>query len=119
MTNALIHIFIRDAENTGDSRVREKFGVLSGAVGLACNLFLFALKLIIGLLTGDVYKRQALYRKCGLIWFCNARYSACFCRRRVISSPCRRSTISRKNAKISRERLQSAPRTASTSPSLR
>ena len=51
MTNALIHIFIRDAENTGDSRVREKFGVLSGAVGLACNLFLFALKLIIGLLT--------------------------------------------------------------------
>lgn len=46
MTNALIHIFIRDAENTGDSRVREKFGVLSGAVGLACNLFLFALKLI-------------------------------------------------------------------------
>lgn len=47
MTNALIHIFIRDAENTGDSRVREKFGVLSGAVGLACNLFLFALKLII------------------------------------------------------------------------
>ena len=54
MTNALIHIFIRDAENTGDSRVREKFGVLSGAVGLACNLFLFALKLIIGLLTGSI-----------------------------------------------------------------
>ena len=45
MTNALIHIFIRDAENTGDSQVREKFGVLSGAVGLACNLFLFALKI--------------------------------------------------------------------------
>jgi len=54
MTKALIHIFIRDAENTGDSRVREKFGVLSGAVGLACNLFLFALKLIIGLLTGSI-----------------------------------------------------------------
>ena len=54
MTNALIHIFIRDAENTGDSRVREKFGVLSGAVGLACTLFLFALKLIIGLLTGSI-----------------------------------------------------------------
>ena len=54
MTNALIHIFIRDAENTSDSRVREKFGVLSGAVGLACNLFLFALKLIIGLLTGSI-----------------------------------------------------------------
>ena len=54
MTNALIHIFIRDAENTGDSRVREKFGVLSGAVGLACHLFLFALKLIIGLLTGSI-----------------------------------------------------------------
>ena len=32
----------------------KKFGVLSGAVGLACNLFLFALKLIIGLLTGSI-----------------------------------------------------------------
>lgn len=54
MTNALIHIFIRDADNVKDGRVREKYGILSGAVGLACNLFLFALKLAIGLLTGAI-----------------------------------------------------------------
>ena len=54
MTNALIRIFIRDADNVKDGRVREKYGILSGAVGLACNLFLFALKLAIGLLTGAI-----------------------------------------------------------------
>ena len=54
MTNALIRIFIRDADNVKDGRVREKYGILSGAVGLACNLFLFALKLVIGLLTGAI-----------------------------------------------------------------
>ena len=54
MTNTLIRIFIRDADNVKDGRVREKYGILSGAVGLACNLFLFALKLAIGLLTGAI-----------------------------------------------------------------
>ena len=32
MTKALIRLFIRDAENTRDARVRERYGVLSGAV---------------------------------------------------------------------------------------
>ena len=34
--------------------MREQYGILSGAVGLACNLFLFALKLTIGLVTGAI-----------------------------------------------------------------
>ena len=54
MTKALIRMFIRDPENTGDPRVREHYGILSGAVGLACNLLLFALKLVIGLVTGSI-----------------------------------------------------------------
>ena len=54
MTKALIRLFIRDADKTRDARVRERYGVLSGAVGIACNVFLFALKLTIGLLTGSI-----------------------------------------------------------------
>ncbi len=54
MTNTLIRLFIRDADNTRDARVREQYGVLSGAVGVACNVFLFALKLVIGFLTGSI-----------------------------------------------------------------
>ena len=45
MTSLLIRLFVKDAENTRDARVRERYGVLSGAVGIACNLFLFALKM--------------------------------------------------------------------------
>lgn len=54
MTKALICLFIRDAENTRDARVRERYGVLSGAVGIACNVFLFILKVVIGLVTGSI-----------------------------------------------------------------
>ena len=54
MTKALIRLFIRDADNVHDMRVREQYGVLSGAVGIACNVFLFVLKVIIGLLTGAI-----------------------------------------------------------------
>lgn len=54
MTKALIRLFVRDAENTRDVRVRERYGVLSGVVGIACNVLLFALKLVIGLLTGSI-----------------------------------------------------------------
>ena len=54
MTNTLIRLFIRDADNTRDARVREQYGVLSGAVGIVCNVFLFALKLVIGFLTGSI-----------------------------------------------------------------
>ena len=54
MTKALIRLYIRDADKTKDARVREQYGVLSGAVGLACNVFLFLLKLTIGFLTGSI-----------------------------------------------------------------
>lgn len=54
MTKALIRLFIRDAENTRDARVREQYGVMSGAVGIACNVFLFILKVVIGLVTGSI-----------------------------------------------------------------
>ncbi len=54
MTEFLIRTFVHDAEDTRNSRVRERYGVLSGAVGIACNVLLFVLKLVIGLLTGSI-----------------------------------------------------------------
>ena len=54
MTKALIRLFIKNAEDTRSAAVRERYGILSGAVRLACNLFLFALKLTIGLVTGAI-----------------------------------------------------------------
>lgn len=54
MTDFLIRHFIPDAENVRDAQVRERYGVLSGMVGILCNMLLFALKLAIGLATGAI-----------------------------------------------------------------
>ncbi len=54
MTKALISFFVKDAGNIRDPVVRERYGVLSGAVGVCCNAFLFLLKLVIGFLAGSV-----------------------------------------------------------------
>ena len=57
----LIKRFIPDSENVTDKKVRERYTVLGGAVGLVCNLFLFVLKLLIGMamnsiaVTGDAF----------------------------------------------------------------
>ena len=45
---------IRDAENTQDKHVRERYGVLSGALGVLCNTLLFLTKLIIGVLMNSI-----------------------------------------------------------------
>ena len=37
MTKALIRLFIKNAEDTRSAAVREQYGILSGAVGIACN----------------------------------------------------------------------------------
>lgn len=55
MTEFLIRRFLgEDRDRTGDARVRERYGILSGCVGLACNALLFAVKLLIGLATGAI-----------------------------------------------------------------
>lgn len=48
MTRLLIKLFIRDSENTGSEAVRMRYGVLSGAVGIALNALLSLFKLIFG-----------------------------------------------------------------------
>lgn len=54
MTQFLLKLFIKDRENTEDVNVRKKYGTLSGAVGIICNLFLCSFKIIIGIITGSI-----------------------------------------------------------------
>lgn len=54
MTKLLLKLFVPDAEQTDNPRVRARIGKLSGGVGIVCNVLLFAGKLIAGMLTGSV-----------------------------------------------------------------
>ena len=50
----LVRLFIKDCDNVTDPSVRERYGILSGAVGIALNLLLSAGKLFAGLMTGSI-----------------------------------------------------------------
>ncbi|MDE6107883.1 MAG: cation diffusion facilitator family transporter, partial [Oscillospiraceae bacterium] len=54
MTELLLKRFVPDYENVKDSAVRERYGALSGTVGIILNLCLTAGKFVAGLLTGAV-----------------------------------------------------------------
>ena len=50
----LVRLFIKDCDNVTDPAVRARYGILSGAVGIALNLLLSAGKLFAGLMTGSI-----------------------------------------------------------------
>lgn len=50
----LVKLLIKDYENTQDVNVRQSYGILSGVLGIICNLLLFAIKSIAGLLSGAI-----------------------------------------------------------------
>lgn len=54
MTNVLIRFFIKNPEDTANPQVREAYGMLSGCVGIVCNLVLAAAKFVIGMLSGSI-----------------------------------------------------------------
>ena len=54
MTKLLLRLFVKDADNTENPKVRAAIGTLSGLVGIVCNLLLFGFKLLVGTLTGSV-----------------------------------------------------------------
>lgn len=54
MTKLLLKIFIKDHENIQDDKVREKYGVLSGAVGIFCNVLLTVAKFLVGTVTNSI-----------------------------------------------------------------
>lgn len=54
MTELLIRLFIKDREQVDNPKVRRAYGTMGGAVGILCNVFLFAVKLFAGILTGAI-----------------------------------------------------------------
>lgn len=54
LNNLILKLFIKDYKNISDSKVRDKYGYLSGVVGVFINLLLFILKMCIGLLVNSV-----------------------------------------------------------------
>ncbi len=54
MTNLLLKVFVKDCDNTKDPAVRERYGILSGAVGIVLNLLLCAGKFIVGAASNSI-----------------------------------------------------------------
>lgn len=50
----IARLFIKSASNTSDPIVRKNYGTLGGIFGIICNLVLFAIKLMAGLITGSI-----------------------------------------------------------------
>lgn len=49
MIKLLVKTFIKNHEETKNPKVREKYGVLGGVLGIICNIILFVVKLVIGI----------------------------------------------------------------------
>ena len=54
MTDFLVKRFVKDYEDVGNAQVRTAYGVLASCVGIGCNVFLFVLKLLVGLAVHSV-----------------------------------------------------------------
>ncbi len=54
MTDLLVRIFVKDNKNIENARVRTSYGILSSLVGIACNVLLFATKLLIGIIINSI-----------------------------------------------------------------
>ena len=54
MSRLLIRLFIKDYQKTTDVKVRARYGILSGAVGIVLNVLLSAVKLLIGSVTHSI-----------------------------------------------------------------
>ncbi len=54
MIDLIIRRWIKDYQNTNDRKVRESYIVLSGIVGILCNLLLFGVKLTAGLVSNSI-----------------------------------------------------------------
>ncbi len=54
MIRFLVKKSIPDYNNTQDSHVRQRYGVLGGVLGILCNALLFSMKLLSGILSGSI-----------------------------------------------------------------
>lgn len=54
MTKLFLKCFVKDYEEIQNPKVRQSVGQLSGSVGIFCNVLLFLIKLLAGMMTGAV-----------------------------------------------------------------
>ena len=54
MTGLLIKLFIKNSEDIINPQVRKDYGALSGGVGIVCNIILFLIKLITGIISASI-----------------------------------------------------------------
>ncbi len=54
MTELLVRLFVKDNKNIENAKVRTSYGILSSLVGIACNVLLFATKLLIGIIINSI-----------------------------------------------------------------
>lgn len=54
MTDLLLRLFVKDADNTENPAVHTSIGKMAGFTGICCNILLFLGKLLAGLLSGSV-----------------------------------------------------------------
>lgn len=54
MIKLIIKKFVKNYNDVENKYVRESYGILSGILGILCNLFLFGLKLTIGLIMNSI-----------------------------------------------------------------
>lgn len=54
MVDFLVKRFVKNSGDVDDPAVRQRYGALSGGVGIALNLLLFAVKLLSGVLTASI-----------------------------------------------------------------
>lgn len=54
MTRFLIKLFIKNSSDTSNTAVRYRYGTLGSITGICCNIFLFAIKLVAGIISGSI-----------------------------------------------------------------
>lgn len=64
MTDYLVKRFVRDYDQVQDPEVRERYGLLSGIVGILLNLLLSVGKFFAGLVTGSISLRRTPSTTC-------------------------------------------------------
>lgn len=54
MTELILKLFVKDRSNTGDPKVRMRYGIVSGLTGIAVNVILCLAKFFVGTLTNSI-----------------------------------------------------------------
>ena len=54
MTNFLLRLLVKNHQDSQSPQVRTAIGAMAGFVGICCNVLLFAMKLLVGILAGSV-----------------------------------------------------------------